>query len=146
MRRIETEIIINSSKSNIWRVLTDLSLYSDWCSSISFQNGTVRKGEIVTMTTKTPDGSGTTYTGKGKILEVISEKTLIWKGGMSGFLVGHHFWHLEKVDSNKTRLIQGEDFYGIYPFLVGNKKIQSFQPFYEQINLELKDYVERELA
>ena len=143
MKRIETEIILNAEPTKVWQALTDFESYEKWCSSIKFIEGKPKLNEIVKMETVTPDGSGKTYIGKGKIVELIPFKSLKWRGGIVGILVGIHFWHLEPIENNKTRLIQGEDFYGLYPFFAGRKKIQSFKPFYENINLELKEYLSK---
>ncbi|WKN42066.1 SRPBCC domain-containing protein [Tunicatimonas pelagia] len=142
MKRVETEIIIEADKRKIWTVLTNLDSYEQWCSAIQFPAGKAEKDAIVTMTTATPDGSGKTYTGKGKIIKLIPYQSLVWQGGMKGILVGHHFWHLSEQGDGTTRLVQGEDFYGLYAWLMSQKKLASFQPFYENISQELKQYVE----
>lgn len=141
MKRIETEIILNVESIKVWKVLTDFESYAKWCSSIKFIKGKAKHNETIIMETATPDGSGKMHTGKGKITELIPLKSLKWKGGITGILVGVHFWYIEPIENNKTKLIQGEDFYGLYPFFAGNKKIKSFKPFYENINLELKEYL-----
>lgn len=144
MRRIETEILINATLSRVWEAIADLKGYEKWCSSIRFEKGQPGLHQPLVMVTGAPDGSGKTYKGKGRIIEFIPYCSLTWSGGIKGVLEGHHFWHLSCCIDGRTKLIQGEDFYGLYPFFAGNRKIQSFKPFYENINAELKRHVERQ--
>ena len=57
---------------------------------------------------------------------------------MLPILVGRHFFEFVPMTDDKTQVIQGEEFRGLYyPLFAGRKKMLALTPAYERFNQEL---------
>lgn len=61
-------------------------------------------------------------TFKPVVLKFEPKKEFRWKGklGIQGIFDGEHYFILEEVDNNQTKLIHGEKFSGILVYVMGN--------------------------
>ena len=132
----ETSIFIDAPLADVWRSLSDIGSYNRWNSRTRFDdaNGIVEQGQRLTMVVRLFGF----WLKVPVVIEYASEaKGLRWVGGISGLYRGSHYFHLQAV-GNRTRLVQGEDFYGaIVPVLFPLIK-RELNRLYNGMNQELK--------
>jgi|SRR5690606_5607794 len=139
MKKIETEIIINTDISTVWNVLTDFDNHPNWNPFIKSIQGIKSVGEKLTVSIKPPEGNGMTF--KPVILKYEPNKEFRWKGklGIKGIFDGEHFFVLEKLKEDQTKFIHGEKFSGILVALMGgalDKTKEGFQLMNEALKNE----------
>jgi hypothetical protein len=111
MRGLLTEIEINRKSSEIWNVLTDLKSYPDWNPLIVRAEGCTSEGDALKITIKTPERKNLIL--KPLVLKSRKNIELRWREvlmGNSTFFSGEHYFILEPLTRNKTRLVHGETF------------------------------------
>lgn len=119
MRKIETEIIINTPPQKVWEVLTNFENHPKWNPFIRAIVGEKAVGKKITVMLQPPDGNGMTF--KPTILKFEPNREFRWKGslGMKGIFDGEHYFILEPIGENQTKFIHGENFSGILVMFVG---------------------------
>lgn len=137
MKNIRIEVVINSPISKVWQVLMDFASYPDWNTFMHIKGS----GEVGSNLENTMMLEGQKpQVFRPLILENKKEKELRWKGKLflQGLFDGEHYFLLESLGQDKTRLIHGEKFSGILSSVVlkmiGEKTVEGF----EKMNLELK--------
>jgi hypothetical protein len=145
MKKIETEIIINTDISTVWNVLTDFDNHPNWNPFIKSIQGIKSVGEKLTVSIKPPDGNGMTF--KPVILMYEPNKEFRWKGklGIKGIFDGEHFFVLEKLKEDQTKFIHGEKFSGILVALMGGALDKTKEGF-QLMNVALKNECEKNNA
>lgn len=142
-KELRSEIEINASPEEVWKVLTDFAKFSEWNPFIRIASGKVIEGEKLQLTMH-PSGGRTTIF-KPTVVKVTHGKELRWLGhyGMTGIFDGQHIFELNSTDSgSKTHFVQREEFGGILvPFLTGMLKHETSRGFNE-MNQALKERVE----
>lgn len=139
MKKIETEIIIESDVATVWNILTDFENYPDWNPFIKSIKGEKMVGQQLTVLLKPPNGNGMTF--KPVISKYEPNKELRWKGklGLKRIFDGEHFFILEELSSGQTKFIHGENFSGILIPFMGktlNKTKEGFKLMNESIKKE----------
>ncbi|MFP2931919.1 SRPBCC family protein [Pyxidicoccus sp. 3LG] len=140
MVRLETETFINASPDAVWQVLTDFQRYPEWNPLIPKAVGEAKPGGRMRMTAFAPDGSGKSFTFTGTLVRFEPGRVLEWTGGVPLILSGLHYFHLSPA-SGGTRMVHGEDFFGLYPFFAGRKRMQGLRPAYEGLNRAIVERV-----
>jgi hypothetical protein len=112
MKEIRTEIIINSSKDDVWGILTNFKEYPEWNPFIrSLQGQAIKNARLVAMLQL-----------KGRdpmlfkpIVTVADErKKFEWLGTMPlKVFNGRHYFIVEEISEKQVRFIHGEQFTGI---------------------------------
>lgn len=129
MKQIRTEIIINASKEKVWNILTDFENYKNWNPFIINSFGKAVVGSKLTNTMKLDEK---TQTFSPKILKVEEYKYFDWLGHLffKGIFDGQHYFMIEELENNQVKLVQGENFSGIFSGLImksiGEKTIANF--------------------
>ncbi|SDH04342.1 SRPBCC domain-containing protein [Psychroflexus sediminis] len=120
MKKIETQVVIESDISTVWNLLTDFEKHPDWNPFITSIQGEKAAGKFLSVSIKPPEGKGMTF--KPVVLKFEPNKEFRWKGklGIQGIFDGEHYFILEEVDNNQTKFIHGEKFSGILVYLMGN--------------------------
>ena len=136
MIKLETETILPAAPERVWDILTDFESYPEWNPMVLEVAGNSQIGAKLKLKVSAPDSSGNTYSFKAKIVNFQLGKILAWKGGVPGILSGFHYWKLSSCDCG-TRLVHGEDFFGLYIWLMDRKHTISLKPAYEAMNLAL---------
>ncbi len=139
MKNIQTDIIVNKDISVVWDVLMDFERYPSWNPFITSISGQQQVGEKLTVSIKPPNGNGMTF--KPQVLVVEPNKEFRWKGklGIKGIFDGEHYFILERIDQNQTKLTHGEKFSGMLVLLLGKmleKTKEGFQLMNEAIKKE----------
>jgi hypothetical protein len=118
-KSLRTEIEINASADKVWEVLTDFSSYPEWNPFIVSAKGEARVGAVLTNRLR---GNGTVTTFSPTVLAAEPGRELRWLGrfGVPGIVDGEHYFLIESLGPDRSRLVQGETFTGILvPFAGG---------------------------
>ena len=140
MKEIKTEIIINASPEKIWLVLTDNTAYSTWNPFIISMEGTLAKGNTI-KTTMLSRGKEQMF--KPTILAFEENTKLEWVGKLPlGMFTGQHYFILEKINANQTKLMHGEHFSGWLRGLIMSQIGEETRANFVKMNVALKARVE----
>ena len=107
----KVERVINASPDAVWDVLMDTASYGDWNPVFIKVVGSYEQGGTVQNTFQAP--SGETFDVNNRVTEVVPQKLLRQKGGMTGIITFDHQWQLEPVEGG-TRVTQYEIDRGLY--------------------------------
>jgi hypothetical protein len=142
MKKIQTEILINTDITKVWDVLMNFDGYPKWNPFITSISGEPKLGAKLTVSIKPPEGKGMTF--KPTILTLESNKEFRWKGklGITGIFDGEHYFILEVLENDKTKFIQGEKFSGLLVPFVG-KMLDKTQKGFQLMNESIKKECER---
>lgn len=97
-RDLQTDIRIHATPAEVWRVLTDVSGWSQWNPTIGelSARGGLRPGNRVRLSIDLGRGIGVRrITAKLQRVEAVRE--LSWTGGIPGVALAHHWFRLESV-------------------------------------------------
>ncbi|GAA0880668.1 SRPBCC domain-containing protein [Algoriphagus jejuensis] len=136
MKKIETEILIQATPAQVWAVLADFESYPKWNPFIPYISGKKVVGEIIEVRIQPPGGGGMTF--RPEVLKFEKEKEFRWKGKLlfKGVFDGEHYFVLDQVGKNETRLVHGEIFTGLLVALLSgmlHKTALGFQLMNEAI-------------
>lgn len=111
-REIKTSIVINQSTEEIWKKMVETESYGKWNPFIKSIQGDLEVGKQITVFIQPKDENGMEF--KPTLLNVDKNKELRWVGrlGIKGVFDGEHYFILERLGQNKTRLLHGENFSG----------------------------------
>ncbi|MFI5707989.1 SRPBCC family protein [Kribbella sp. NPDC051620] len=134
---LHTEIEIDATPDEVWKVLADRAAYPDWNPFIISSTGDLKTGATITNVLKDTNGDETTFTPE--LLTVTPGKELRWIGKIppGGIFNGEHSFRIDPLPNGRSRLTQEERFNGIaVPFTVSmlNKTIK---PQFEAMNRAL---------
>jgi hypothetical protein len=144
-RRIETSIEIAAPAKRVWSILTDFPAMTTWNPFIRSISGALTPGSTLAVHIVPPGKSGMRF--KPTVLAVKPERELRWRGRLllPGIFDGEHYFLLEQIGLDRTRLTHGESFSGI---LVGmfSGALSATQGGFEAMNAALKERAELEEA
>jgi hypothetical protein len=142
MNNIQTEILINTDITKVWDVLMIFNGYPKWNPFITSISGEPKLGARLTVSINPPDGKGMTF--KPTILNLELNKEFRWKGklGITGIFDGEHYFILESLDKDITKLIHGEKFSGLLVPLLG-KMLDKTKKGFQLMNESIKNECER---
>ena len=144
-RRIETEIDIDAPPAKVWAILTDFPHMPLWNPFITSIAGKPMAGERISVTIRPPGKSSMGLCPT--LLAVVPERELRWLGRLfiSGIFDGEHYFLLDPLDEDRTRLTHGESFSGL---LVGylSATLDATENGFNAMNAALKHQAEWKLA
>jgi len=110
---LHTELVIDATPEQVWKVLTDRQAYPEWNPFIVSSTGDLTKGGTITNVLRDTKGAETTFSPK--LLAVEPNKELRWIGKVppGGIFDGEHSFRLEALPDGRTRLTQQETFRGV---------------------------------
>lgn len=140
-RRIETEIEIAAPAARVWSLLTDVERMSSWNPFIRNISGTLESGEKLSVEIAPPGKSAMRF--EPVILALRPEHELRWIGHvlLRGIFDGEHYFLLESLDDDRTRLRQGEIFSGLLVGVLGGM-LPEVRKGFEAMNVALKERAE----
>jgi hypothetical protein len=111
--QLRTEIEIAATPEKIWNVLTDFRAYPEWNPFIVRISGRAQVGEKLEVVLSPPQKSE--YRFSPEVVRADPGKEFRWRGKFwfGWLLTGEHFFRLEPIDAEQTRLTHGEDFSGL---------------------------------
>jgi hypothetical protein len=117
---LHTEIEVNATPDEVWKVLTDREAYPSWNPFIVSSTGELKVGSTITNVLRDTTGKETTFTPELLAVEPGRELRWIGKVGFGGIFDGEHAFRIEPLDGGRTRLVQEEKFRGVaVPFMAG---------------------------
>ena len=139
---LKTETIIDAPKEKVWEVLTDTQNYPNWNPFIISVEGEMKQGSKITNV-MVNNKKETVFT---PIITMYKEnEALEWLGsGLGGMFKGRHYFKLEEIDNDKTRLLHGETFSGLLSGLIMQMIGEDTQANFENMNSALKGVCEKE--
>lgn len=142
MKKIETEILINSKPEKVWEVLTNFEKHSEWNPFIQSISGIPKTGEQLLVKIQPPDGQLMTF--KPLVLRFEQNKEFRWLGKLlfKGLFDGEHYFKLSGNDNGTTRFIHGEKFSGLLVGLLG-KTLDKTKNGFELMNEAIKNECEK---
>ena len=143
MKELKTEIIINASKEEVWNVLTHYESYPEWNPLIQKIEGDRHVGGKLRNTLIL---NGKTSVFKPKILKWEENNHFEWLGGTALIFTGRHYFILEEVGPNQTKLIHGERFGGLLCPIIMRQIGEATQQGFLALNRALKERVEARVA
>jgi len=140
-RRIETDIEINASASQVWALLTDFARMPSWNPFIKSISGNLAQGARLSVRIVPPGSAGMNF--KPTILTVRPERELRWLGHLfvPGIFDGEHYFLLTPIGENRTRFTQSEKFSGFLVGLLGSTLAATSAGF-KAMNTALKQQAE----
>jgi hypothetical protein len=118
MKSIETAIIINVSVAKVWEILTKFETYPNWNPFIKSVKGNIKKGETIEVKIQLEGMKLQTFTPEILVFNINKEFRWLGELGIKGIFDGEHFFILERIDNERTKLIHGERFTGILSGLI----------------------------
>lgn len=112
MSSIRTEIIIDAPINTVWDILMDFKNYPNWNPFIHI-SGKAQAGAQLVNTIFLEGQKPQVF--KPTVLEIAPQRILRWEGHLfiRGLFDGAHYFQLEAINAQQTRLIHGENFKGI---------------------------------
>ena len=141
-KQIQTTIIIHASSEIVWEILADFEKYPEWNPVIISIRGRLQKGNK--LVAQLQDGPKIRVL-RPVIQEVIPLHTFSWISTlfMKGICDSYHYFTLEEIKSNQTRLIQGKNFSGILRKPIPRKTAETTRLHFIEMNAALKRRAER---
>lgn len=141
-KHLETSILINATKEQVWKVLTELNNYENWNPFIINSEGEIQAGSRIT---------NTMLNGNKKMIfkPIITvcqlHEHFEWLGHLyfNGLFDGRHYFKLEEKENGRTKVIQGEYFSGILSKLILKSIWNDTKNNFNAMNLALKNEIEK---
>ena len=143
MKQIRTEVEIEASEERVWEVLTDLASYHRWNPLIPQANGKIEVGGQLELQIHAPGLLSRTF--RVTVLEVEPKRVFRWLGKVliRGLLDGDHTFIIEKIATNRVRLLQYEKFTGLLVPLCAHWLVPKMRCGFEAMNHALKTHAEQ---
>jgi hypothetical protein len=139
-KNLSSEIIINAPVDTVWKEFTDFNEYPKWNPFIKSLAGEVEIGNAIHVVIQPKGGMPMSF--NPVIIQLKENDILQWEGKLflPGIFTGKHTFQLVRVDKNKTKFIQKENFNGVLVMFVDlNPTLEGFK----LMNLLLKERVEK---
>lgn len=140
MKQIQTQIDIAAPIEEVWQVFTDINHYKEWNPFLINMQGELTEGAQITATARLSKDK--VKVGTPKVLKIVEgqKAVLIAKKGI--LFKGEHYFTFESLSDSSTRMIHGEKFSGLLPFLLWNKLEPAFTKAFIAMNQAMKERVE----
>ena len=144
MKTLSTHIIINAPTSYVWQVLMDHDHYSKWNPFISGISGEAKTGSTLAVEITTPGKKPMQFAPT--VLVNQEQKEFRWLGHLfiKGLFDGEHFFMLEAISKEQTKLIHGEYFSGLLSSLILKNIGKETKSGFEAMNKALKHEAEQQ--
>ncbi len=142
MKEIRTEIIINTSKEEVWSILTNFRKYPEWNPFIRSLEGQAVKDTRLMATLQLKDRKPMVF----KSVVTVSEekKKFEWLGTTPFNVVnGRHYFILEEISKKQVKFVHGEQFTGILARPFHKRLAWPTQKGFVEMNKALKNRAEQ---
>lgn len=142
MPEIHTEIGINASAEQVWKILTDFSAFAEWNTFMPSAEGELEEGAQLNVLVKPMGGKGMTI--KPTVLKVEENRELRWRGALllNGLFNGEHSFIIQAVAEDKVRFAHAESFGGALAPLLWPMIRKGTRRGFEAMNEALRDRAE----
>ena len=109
-KSVHAELVIQAEPAEVWAAVTDTASYGEWNPIFRSVTGSFAPGAVMEVSMQTSDGSFVAV--EAVVEEMVPNRLLHQRAGMTGVLTADHQWLLEE-DPAGTRVIQHEEYRGI---------------------------------
>ena len=143
MKELTTEIQINSSPQNLWKVITDFKNYHQWNPILQKIKGEPLIGNQLEIHLITVGGKKRIY--HPKIIKITPNHELRWKGTLiiSQIFSGERIFLIEKLAEDKVNFVNKEIFSGIGVRFTPKKMENDILASFNKMNEALKKTIEQ---
>lgn len=140
-RGVQTEIVIKATPQQVWEKLGNFADYASWHTYLTGVEGTLKKGRMLKFYLRKPGNRKKNYF-KAKLLTMEPGRELAWGGSFMPFIKARHYFILQPVDAEHTRLVQGEYWKGWFGKSMGKKIYEETFFNFNEMNETLKQLLE----
>lgn len=139
MKEANSEVVIKASAERVWSILSTFDKYPEWNPFLLSIAGNLREGEPLSVKVKMKDK---TNLFKVRVTRVSAGREFCWQAGLKGLLSSEHYFRVRKINESKVSFKQGEKFWGIFSFLIGNGLLEQAASTFDRMNDALKQRAE----
>ena len=131
---LHTELEIDASPAQVWKVLTDRQTYPEWNPFIISSTGDLKVGDKITNVLRDTKGGETKFTPT--LLAVVPDQELRWIGKVppGALFDGEHSFRLTALPGGRTRLVQEEKFTGAAIPFTRSMLTNTIKPQFDAMN------------
>jgi hypothetical protein len=134
MKTFTTTIPIRAGADRVWEILTSLSRWPQWNSTVERVAGDVAIGNRVTVWVKINPGRAFPV----RVIELTAPRRMVWSGGMPlGLFLGTRVFELTPGEPDTTVFRMSEEYTGPLAGLIG-RSIPDLQPAFDEFAQCLK--------
>jgi hypothetical protein len=138
-KTFQTSIEIASSAEQVWSVLTDAARYTTWNSTVDRVEGSIARGNTVTVHAKISPGR----TFPVRVTQFDAQRSMTWSNAMPlGLFKGERVFTLSPSGAGRVRFAMKETYSGLLAPVI-TKSIPDLQPVFDQFAADLKAHIER---
>ncbi|MDH5545479.1 MAG: SRPBCC domain-containing protein [Gammaproteobacteria bacterium] len=138
MKSFNTTIVINAPTEKVWEILTNISDWHQWNTTIENVAGSVSPGSKVTVRAKAMPDRAFPLT----VSDFTPNKSMVWSGGMPlGLFTGKRTYTITSAENNATIFSMSENFSGLLAPLI-TRSIPDLQPSFDEFSKCLKQCAE----
>ena len=139
--KLEHRLGVQAPAEVIWEVLSDLGRWDEWCPLYGAASGTIRIGEVLTMTLKLPGQKPGVI--RPVVLDWVPHEQLHWRLSMANGLVRTvRYFEIEKMSEDGAIFSNGEMFGGLLGGFVARQMRTSIRGGFEAMGEALRDRAE----
>ena len=141
-RKYQVATEINAPASTVWGIVSDLESWKDWNRLNPGAAGTPVVGKTLTLNTLAAPNK--ISSAQAKVIEYEPGQTIRWTGGIPipGLYRIEHWFCVEPVDENTSRVIHGEVHRGLLVSVILKPFGNDFERYYRDTNTALKALAE----
>jgi len=134
MKSFSTTIQINAPTEKVWDILTDISGWSEWNTTIENIEGSIEHGSKVTVRAKAMPERAFPL----KVSNFVPNESMVWSGGIPlGLFTGKRVFTISSDEKNVTNFSMSENFTGLLAPLI-TRSIPDLQPSFDEFSRCLK--------
>ena len=138
MKSFNTTIQINASTEKVWNILTKISEWGEWNTTIENIEGSIAPGSKVTVRAKAMPERAFPL----KVSDFVPNKSMVWSGGIPlGLFTGKRTFTITSDEENVTNFSMSENFTGLLAPLI-TRSIPDLQPSFDEFSTCLKKHAE----
>ncbi|WP_428239498.1 SRPBCC family protein [Gynuella sp.] len=145
-REVRTEIEIDTSIQDVWKVLTDFDTYHQWNPFLTRIQGNLQVGNELHISVTFPNQDSMNF--KASVVAVEEGNNIRWFGKflLKSIFSGTHSLELESISEHRCRLINREEYGGFLIRFMWAKLAQNAADGFMQMNQGLKRFCEHKGA
>ena len=140
--KVDTEIEIDGTADEVWKIITNFRGYSDWNPTITNASGELIEGSPVDVTFGLPFSKSMDLSLEVHDIEKGKTFSLVSKLLEPKILDSTHYLRVKKSDNGNVKFCQGERFSGLLLYLVFPVIKGTLEKGFEDMNKALKNRVE----
>ncbi len=123
--------------SVVWRVISNLSGWSDWNPLYTRAQGQLRIGERLTLTEQVP--------GQGKrvivptVVDWVPDIQILWRMSQGGMLRRFRYLEIDKLSDEACIFSNGEDWWGLSARFIGKSRRRAMRQAFEAMGEAVRD-------